>query len=106
MAEQVGVGVRLRDYVPPLADVRDALPRVGLEVEGPPVGRRAELVLDALPSGEVGRVLVPVLPHRPPRGEHGGGRRGADLVGGRGAAGEDASQHERVRLGGEGVELR
>ena len=106
MAEQVRVGVRLRDYVPPHADVGDALRGVGLEVEVPPVGRRGELVLDALPRGEVGGVLVPVLPDGPPRGEHGERRGGADLVGGGGAAGEDAAQHEPVRGGAEGVELR
>ena len=98
--------MRLRDYVPPHADVGDALRGVGLEVEVPPVGRRGELVLDALPRGEVGGVLVPVLPDGPPRGEHGERRGGADLVGGGGAAGEDAAQHEPVRGGAEGVELR
>lgn len=106
MAEQVWVGMRLRDYVPPLADMRDALRGVGLELEIPPVGRSCELVLDALPRGEVGGILVPVLPHRPPRGEHGGRRGGADLLGGGGAAREEAPQHERMGGSGEGVELR
>lgn len=106
MPEQVGVGVRLRDYVPPHADVGDALRSVGLEVKVPAVGRRGELVLDALPRGEVGGVLVPVLPDRPPGGEHGERRGAADLVGGGGAARADAAQHEPVGGGAEGVELR
>lgn len=106
MAEQVGVGVRLRDYVPPHADVGDALRGVGLEVKVAAVGRRGELVLDALPRGEVGSVLVPVLPDGPPGGEHGERRGAADLVGGGGAARADAAQHEPVGGGAEGVELR
>jgi len=86
--------------------VGDALRGVGLEVEVPAVGRRGELVLDALPRGEVGGVLVAVLPDRPPGGEHGERRGAADLVGGGGAAGADAAQHEPVGGGAEGVELR
>jgi hypothetical protein len=104
--EQVGVGVRLRDYVPPHADVGDALRGVGLEVKVPAVGRSGELVLDALPRGEVGSVLVPILPDRPPGGEHGERRGAADLVGRCGAACSDAAYHEPVGGGAEGVELR
>lgn len=84
----------------------DTLRGVGLEVKVPAICRRGELVLDALPRGEVGGVLVAVLPYRPPRGEHGGRGSGADLVDSGGAAREDAPQHEAVRRDGEGVELR
>lgn len=52
-----------------------------------------ELVLDALPGGDVGGVLVAVLPDGAPTGEDGGGGGGSDLVGGGEAAPQEAADH-------------
>lgn len=76
----------------------EKLVTVGVDVGG-------ELVLDALPGREVGRVLVPVLPDGAPRLEDGARRGGADL-GRRGeAALQEAADHQGVGLRVEGVEL-
>lgn len=64
-----------------------------------------ELVLDALPGGEVGGVLVAVLPDGAPGAEDGAGGGAADLVGGGESTLEDAARHEVVGLAVEGVEL-
>ena len=74
---EVGVGVVGHDDVLPLVEVRDELVRVVFEAEEVGVGGnvvvRSELVLDAFPGGEVGGVLVAVLPDGAPGGEHGAG---------------------------------
>lgn len=64
-----------------------------------------ELVLDALPGGDVGGVLVAVLPDGAPGLEDGAGRGGADLDGGGEAGVEDAPDHEGMGIRVEGVEL-
>lgn len=106
---EVGVGVVGHDDVLPLVEVRDELVRVVFEAEEVGVGGnvvvRSELVLDAFPGGEVGGVLVAVLPDGAPGGEHGAGGGGADVGGGGEAAEEEGAEHEGVGGGGEGVEL-
>lgn len=67
------------------------------------VGR--ELVLDALPRGEVGGVLVAVFPDGAPGLEHGARRGGTDLGWGGEPVLEEAADHQGVRLRVEGVEL-
>lgn len=93
----------------PLTNMRDELLSIVLEIEKFVtvfVDRGRELVLDSLPSGEIRGVLVPVLPHGAPRLEDGARRGGAYLTRRREAVLENAADHERVRLGIEGVELR
>lgn len=106
---EVGVGVVGHDDVLPLVDVRDELVGVVFEAEEVGVGIRVvvggKLVLDAFPGGEVGGVLVAVLPDGAPGGEHGAGGGGADVGGGGEAAEEEGAEHEGVGGGGEGVEL-
>lgn len=67
------------------------------------VGR--ELVLDALPRGEVGGVLVAVFPDSAPGLEHGPRRGGADLARGGEPVLQEAADHQGVGLRVEGVEL-
>lgn len=81
-----------------ILEVQELITGAGVDVGG-------ELLLDALPRGEVGRVLVPVLPHRAPGLEDGAGRGGPNLGGGRQALLEDALDHEGVGIRVEGVEL-
>lgn len=106
---EVGVSVEGGDDVLPLVNVRYELVWVVLEEEdwvaaaGVDVG--IELVLDALPGGEVGCVLVAVLPDGAPGAEDGAGGGAADLVRGGEAALEDAAGHEGVGVAVEGVEL-
>lgn len=64
-----------------------------------------ELVLDALPRGEVSRVLVPVLPDGAPRLEHGSRRGGSDLSRVGEPALQEAPNHQGVGLRVESVEL-
>lgn len=64
-----------------------------------------ELVLDALPCGDVSGVLVAVLPDDPPGLENGSGRGGPDLGRVGEAALEKALDHEGMGLRVEGVEL-
>lgn len=52
-----------------------------------------ELVLDAFPGGEVGGLLVAVLPDGAPRLEDGAGGGGADLGRGGKAVLEEAADH-------------
>lgn len=104
----VGVGVEGHGYVLPLVDVGDALLGIVLEAKdlvAVVVEAGGELVLDALPPCKVGGVLVAVLPHAPPGGQH--RRRGGatDLVGRGVARLHEALHHQVVRLPVEGVEL-
>lgn len=64
-----------------------------------------ELVLDPLPGGEVGGLLVAVLPDGAPGLEHGPRGGISDLERGGEAVLEDAADHEGVGLRVEGVEL-
>lgn len=64
-----------------------------------------EFVLDALPGGEIGGVLVAVLPDGAPAGEDGGRGGGFDFVGRGEAALENTGDHEGVGLLVESVEL-
>lgn len=64
-----------------------------------------ELVLDALPSGEVSGVLVAVLPDGAPRLEHRSWRGGSDLGWGGEPALQEAANHQGMGLRVESVEL-
>lgn len=64
-----------------------------------------ELILDALPRGEVGGVFVAVLPDGTPRLEDGAWGCEADLRRCGEALLEEAADHEGVRFRVEGVEL-
>lgn len=70
------------------------------------IDMNVELVLNPLPRSEVRRVLIPVLPDRPPAGEHRSWRSGANLLGRSWAAFAETLQHQSMRLLVESVELR
>lgn len=107
----IGIGMKAHDDVLPLVDVRNQLLGIVLKAQEEVVtvmvmvGGSGELVLDAFPGGEVGGVLVAILPDGAPAGEDGGRSGGADLVGSGEAALEDAADHQGMGLGVEGVEL-
>lgn len=103
MAE-VGVSMGCDDDVLPLFDMGDALRGIVLE-EKHATHAGVELVLNTLPRGEIGSILIPVLPDGAPGSEDGTWGRRADLVGGGDAALEDAVDHERMGVTVEGVEL-
>lgn len=65
----------------------------------------SKLVLYTLPRGEVRCILVPVLPDGAPRLEDSAWGGDADLSRSRESMLADAADHERVRLGVEGIEL-
>ena len=97
-----------RDYVLPLANVRDEL-LLSVVFEAEEIiaaGDDGELVLDTFPRREVGGVLVTVFPDGAPRLEDGVWSCGADLGGGGEAVLEEAEGHEGVGGGVECVELR
>lgn len=101
--------MKTRNNVLPLTNMRNELLSIVLETEKFVtvfVDRRRELVLDSLPRRQIRSVLVPVLPHRPPRLENGARRGGAYLTRRREAVLENATDHQRVRLGIKRVELR
>lgn len=79
--------------------MRYELIRVSFEAEkGGTVGVHvdSEFLLDALPSSEIRRIGVAILPDGAPRGEYGLGRHGSDLGRGRGSGLEDAANHKGV----------
>lgn len=89
--------------------MRNTLLRIVFEakefVTGVRVHVRGELVLDSLPRGEVGGVLVAVFPDGAPRLQDGAWSGGADLRRRGQAVLEEAADHEGVGFRVEGVEL-
>ena len=106
---KIRIAVKVHNNVLPLINMGNELIRIILEAEKfITVGRidmNIELVLNPLPRSEVRRVLIPVLPDRPPAGKHRNWRSGADLLGRSWAAFAEALQHQSMRLLVESVEL-